>query len=101
LHRLKFVWDGACTKRLLIRNFSAPADGGYAFALQFRPDFADLFEVRGEPARARGDLSATRDSDCRQRCAIRGLDKIERIPPWIFDPAPQTLTTERAASRRC
>src|SRR5258708_17923854 len=95
LHRLKFVWEGACYERLLIRNFSDRV-WRIRVALQFGSDFADLFEVRGERRRARGDLSATRDSDRRAALHYAGLDKIERITTVDFDPAPQTLTTERA-----
>jgi glycogen debranching enzyme len=95
LHRLKFVWNGACYERLLIRNFSDRV-WRIRVALQFGSDFADLFEVRGERRRARGDLSATRDSDCRAALRYTGLDRIERMTTLDFDPAPQTLTTERA-----
>ncbi len=95
LHRLKFVWEGACYERLLIRNFSDRV-WRIRVALQFGSDFADLFEVRGERRRARGGLSATRDSDCRAALRYMGLDRIERITTLDFDPAPQTLTTERA-----
>jgi glycogen debranching enzyme len=53
VHRLKFIWNGACYERLLIRNFS---DHGLhmRIALQFSSDFADLLEVRGEHRKARG-----------------------------------------------
>jgi len=73
LHRLKFVWDGACYERLLIRNFS-DRRWRIRVALEFGADFADLFEVRGERRTARGDLSATRDSDCRAALRYTGLD---------------------------
>src|SRR5260370_16726185 len=94
LHRLKFVWDGACYERLLIRNFSDRM-WRIRVALQFGSDFADLFEVRGERRRARGDLSVTRDSDRRAALHYTGLDKIERITTLDFDPAPQTRTAAR------
>src|SRR5580692_10623898 len=41
LHRLKFIWDGACYERLLIRNFSDRV-WRIRVALQFAADFADL-----------------------------------------------------------
>jgi len=95
LQRLKFVWDGACYERLLIRNFSDRA-WRLRVALQFGADFADLFEVRGERRTARGNSSAIRHGDHRAALHYMGLDKIERITTLDFDPAPQTLTTERA-----
>jgi glycogen debranching enzyme len=96
LHRLKFIWSGACYERLLIRNFSDRALR-IRVALQFASDFADLFEVRGERRRARGDSSATRSNDRKTALRYMGLDKIERMTTLEFDPTPQTLTTGRAA----
>ena len=96
LHRLKFVWDGACYERLLIRNFSDRA-WRIRIAMRFAADFADLFEVRGEHRKARGRVSASRDSDRRSVLRYMGLDGIERVTGLDFDPAPQVLTTERAA----
>jgi glycogen debranching enzyme len=95
LQRLKFIWDGACYERLLIRNFSDRA-WRIRIALQFGADFADLFEVRGERRRARGNSTARRESDHRAVLRYTGLDDIERTTILDFDPAPQTLTTERA-----
>jgi glycogen debranching enzyme len=96
LHRLKFIWNGACYERLLIRNFSDRA-WRIRLALQFGADFADLFEVRGEHRKARGVSSATRTTDRTVALRYMGLDEIERITTLDFDPAPQALTTERAA----
>ena len=96
LHRLKFIWNGACYERLLVRNFSdRPLH--IRVALQFASDFADLFEVRGERREARGTASAERSSDRKISLRYMGLDEIERITTLEFDPAPQTLTTARAA----
>jgi glycogen debranching enzyme len=96
LHRLRFIWTGACYERLLIRNFSDRALR-VRIALLFVSDFADLFEVRGERRRARGVSSAIRDSNRKTELRYMGLDEIERITTLEFDPAPQTLTTGRAA----
>jgi len=95
LHRLKFVWDGACYERLLIRNFSDRV-WRLRVALQFGADFADLFEVRGERRRARGESSVACASDRKAALRYVGLDSIERTTTLDFEPAPQTLTTERA-----
>jgi len=96
VHRLKFVWNGACYERLLVRNFSDRALR-IRLALDFASDFADLFEVRGERRAARGESSATRSSDRQIELQYMGLDKIERVAIVEFDPVPQTLTTGRAA----
>ena len=95
LHRIKFIWNGACYERLLVRNFSdRPLH--IRVALQYGSDFADLFEVRGERRTARGAASAERSSDRKISLRYMGLDKVERITALEFDPAPQTLTTTRA-----
>ncbi|MGB6309544.1 MAG: amylo-alpha-1,6-glucosidase [Steroidobacteraceae bacterium] len=96
LQRLKFVWEGACYERLLVRNFSDRA-WRIRVALRFASDFADLFEVRGEHRKARGAFSAALESDRRAALRYRGLDAVERMTNLDFDPAPHTLTTERAA----
>jgi glycogen debranching enzyme len=96
LHRLRFIWSGACYERLLIRNFS-DRTLRVRIALLFASDFADLFEVRGERRMARGESSAIRDSNRKTELRYLGLDEIERITTLEFDPAPQTLTTGRAA----
>jgi glycogen debranching enzyme len=96
LHRLKFLWNGACYERLLVRNF-----GDHPLrvnlALCFGADFADLFEVRGEHRAARGDSSAVRSSDGKVVLRYMGLDQIERITTLEFCPEPQSLGTARAA----
>ncbi len=95
LHRIRFILGGACYERLLIRNFSDRA-WRIGIALRFAADFADLFEVRGEHRKARGRASASRDSDRKSILRYTGLDGVERVTTLDFDPAPQTLTTERA-----
>ncbi len=96
LHRLKFLWNGACYERLLIRNFGdRPLRVRVTFC--FGSDFADLFEVRGEHRAAHGQASAQRSTDSKITLRYMGLDKIERITTLEFNPAPQTLTSERAA----
>ena len=96
MHRIKFVWNGACYERLLVRNFS-DRPLRIRLALQYGSDFADLFEVRGERRAARGATSAERCSDRKVVLRYMGLDKLERVTNLEFDPAPRTLTTARAA----
>lgn len=96
LHRLKFVWQGACYERILVRNFS---DGPLQvrIGLRFAADFADLFEVRGEKRAARGKLSAELQSDHAVLLRYEGLDRVERITRLTFDPQPFTLGIAQAA----
>jgi glycogen debranching enzyme len=96
LHRLKFLWNGACYERMLVRNFG-DRPLRVRVALSFESDFADLFEVRGEHRAARGESSAVRSDDGKVTLRYMGLDKIERITTLEFSPSPQTLTIDRAA----
>jgi glycogen debranching enzyme len=95
LHRLRFLWDGACYERLLVRNFSDQALG-VRLAVCFEADFADLFEVRGEHRARRGESTATRVNDAKVVLNYVGLDSVERTTTLEFYPAPQTLSTKRA-----
>jgi glycogen debranching enzyme len=96
LNRMKFIWNGACYERLVVRNYG---DRPLSLRLtyHFASDFADLFEVRGEHRGARGESSAALQSDHAVVLRYKGLDKIERITEMAFYPAPKTLTTARAA----
>ncbi len=96
LHRIKFVWEGTCFERVLVRNFSdAPLSVRLTF--RFASDFADLFEVRGERRPAHGTATAQLDSDRAVVLGYLGLDNVERVTRLCFEPAPKTLTTARAA----
>jgi glycogen debranching enzyme len=95
LHRLRFIWAGACFERILVRNFS-DRPLRMRVALQFASDFADLFEVRGERRKARGTSSKTTIGDRKIELRYMGLDEEERITAIEFDPAPQTLSSGRA-----
>jgi glycogen debranching enzyme len=96
LSRLKFVWNGACYERLLVRNFS---DRLLQLRLTYRfaSDFADLFEVRGEHRSARGEAHSALESDHGVVLGYLGLDAVERNTRLAFFPSPKTLTTARAA----
>jgi glycogen debranching enzyme len=96
LHRLMFVWGGACYERLSVRNFSDRALR-VRLKLCFEADFADLFEVRGERRKARGRASASRDTDSKVTLRYMGLDAIERVTTVEFNPAPQALDTDSAS----
>ena len=96
LNRMKFIWNGACYERVVVRNFS---DRALDFRLTYRfaSDFADLFEVRGERRSARGESRANLKSDNGVVLRYKGLDEIERVTEIAFYPTPETLTTARAA----
>jgi glycogen debranching enzyme len=96
LHRIKYVWEGACYERVLVRNFSDHPLQVH-LTVRFAADFADLFEVRGEKRAARGESSAALESDHEVLLKYVGLDKVERTTQLRFEPVPKTLATSRAA----
>ncbi len=96
LHRMRFLWNGACYERLLVRNFSDSALS-VRVTVRFGADFADLFEVRGEQRAARGKIASSRVDAGKVALHYMGLDNIERITTLEFEPAPQALTTSRAS----
>jgi glycogen debranching enzyme len=92
LNRMKFVWNGACYERVVVRNFSnRPLD--LRLTYRIAADFADLFEVRGERRSARGEARAALEDNHRVMLRYKGLDAIERLTEIAFYPAPNTLTT--------
>ena len=96
LHRMRFLWNGACYERLLVRNFSH-ATMCVRVAVRFGADFADLFEVRGEHRAARGKTTSVTIDDRKVALRYAGLDDIERITTLEFDPAPEVLSSTRAS----
>ena len=79
LHRIKFVWEGTCYERVLVRNFSA-APLGARLTFRFAADFADLFEVRGERRAARGE-SARHWRATMPCCSAIGASTRSNAPP--------------------
>ncbi len=96
LNRMKFMWNGGCYERLLVKNFSDCAVD-IRLTYRFDSDFADLFEVRGERRCARGEARAALERDHGVALRYRGLDAIERVTKLAFSPVPNTLTTARAS----
>jgi glycogen debranching enzyme len=90
VNRLKFIWNGACYERILIRNFDdRPHE--LTFGVQFGADFADLFEVRGRRRARRGHMSVDRWSDSAVALRYLGLDGVERVTSLAFEPPPNRL----------
>ncbi len=95
VNRLKFVWDGACYERLLVRNFDLRPHR-VTLALHFAADFADLFEVRGARRARRGQTWAERLSVGMVALHYRALDGLEQVTTIAFEPVPTRLDTASA-----
>jgi glycogen debranching enzyme len=90
VNRLKFIWNGACYERVLVRNFDLRPHN-VTLGIEFGADFADLFEVRGRQRARRGQVSAERRSDASVALRYLGLDGVERVTMLAFEPAPNRL----------
>ncbi|MEA2780018.1 MAG: hypothetical protein QOK29_1562 [Rhodospirillaceae bacterium] len=95
ISRLKFLSDGACHERLLVRNFDDKPQQ-VTLGLRFAADFVDLFEIRGRRRLRRGQTSAEIHAENRMVLRYLGLDGIERLTALAFDPAPDHLDSSTA-----
>ena len=96
LARAKFLWNGACYERLVIRNYSdQPVQA--TLTVRFGADFADLFEARGQKRPQRGTIEPPQVGKDRATLAYVGLDGKRRATLFQFDPPPARLTSFEAS----
>jgi glycogen debranching enzyme len=96
LARAKFLWNGACYERLVIRNYSdRPVQA--TLTLRFGSDFADLFEARGQKRQRRGTIEPPQVGKDRVALGYIGLDGKRRETLLQFDPLPARLTSFEAS----
>jgi glycogen debranching enzyme len=90
IYRSKLIWGAVCYEHLHVRNFTRePFD--IALSLEFSADFADIFEVRGEERRQRGQLHRPRVTDDAAELAYQGLDGVARRTLIECRPLPQRI----------
>ncbi|MFN2426744.1 MAG: glycogen debranching N-terminal domain-containing protein [Candidatus Binatia bacterium] len=90
LRRSKCLWEGCCSERIVVSNFSSSAvitD----LALSFDADFADIFEVRGTRRARRGRRRPNVVDADSVEMSYEGLDGRLRRTCISFDPAPTEL----------
>jgi glycogen debranching enzyme len=93
--RSRFLWNGACYERLVVRNFDTVAHR-LSLEVRFAADFADLFEVRGATRPKRGVRHPAEIRSDGVKLAYTGLDGQRRETHITFDPAPAELTASSA-----
>ncbi|WP_165357248.1 amylo-alpha-1,6-glucosidase [Sphingosinicella sp. CPCC 101087] len=93
--RTKFLRSTTAYERIVVRRF-VPLPRPVPIEIIFAADFADLFEVRGEPRPLRGTMEATKIDERSVRFAYRGLDDVARSTTLYLDPAPTFLSAEMA-----
>jgi len=77
IYRSKLIWGAVCYEHLHVRNFTRqPLD--ISLSLEFAADFADIFEVRGEERRRRGQVHKPRLTEGGVELAYEGLDGVAR-----------------------
>jgi glycogen debranching enzyme len=87
--------DPTITQRVAVRSFAQrPVKLPVEFF--FGADFADLFEVRGVPRGARGEVLDTTTTTSSVTFRYRGADDVERSTIISFDPMPDELSAECA-----
>ena len=93
LSRSRFLWNGACYERLVVRNFDERRRQ-VRIDIAFGADFADLFEVRGARRLRRGTMQVPDvGADC-VTLAYCGLDDRRRATTLRFEPAPDRLSSD-------
>jgi glycogen debranching enzyme len=93
--RTKFLWQGRCYERLLIKNFGL-ADLATTVSLCYSADFADIFEVRGTKRARRGRYLEDEVNGDEVVIGYEGLDGMARRTRLTFTPRPTTLTSSEA-----
>nr|WP_246548966.1 amylo-alpha-1,6-glucosidase [Ancylobacter oerskovii] len=95
LRRFRFLWQGKCFERIVVRNFDTTVRR-VRLIFDFAADFADLFEVRGTQRARRGMLNPPQLGDGSVALSYIGLDGVVRTTTLGFDPQPQKLSATRA-----
>lgn len=86
IYRMRFLYAGVCHDRVTVHNYgSAALDIELAFT--FDADFADIFEIRGEKRKRRGELLPEIIEPDGITLRYHGLDHVPRITR-IACPAP-------------
>jgi glycogen debranching enzyme len=95
IHRSKFLSDGMCHERIIIRNYT---DQPVTLPVEFRflSDFADIFEVRGAVRPRRGTMLDSVMDGNSATLSYQSLDGRRLKAALVFDPAPARLEKSRA-----
>jgi len=91
IYRSKLIWGAVCYEHLHVRNFTrTPLD--ISLSLEFAADFADIFEVRGEERRRRGQLHKPRITEDAAELTYQGLDGVARRTLIECQPQPKRVS---------
>jgi glycogen debranching enzyme len=95
VNRSKFLSNGICHERIIIRNYT---DQQVSLPVEFRflSDFADIFEVRGAVRPRRGTMLDPVLAEKSATLAYQSLDGRRFKTELVFDPAPARIEKNRA-----
>jgi glycogen debranching enzyme len=96
VRRTRFLWTGRVFERLALHNYDIRTRS-VRLKIEFGADFADIFEVRGTPRAARGEMRAPVVKASSVTLSYLGLDHRERETHLQFEPAPDQIDSESAA----
>ena len=94
--RSKFLQDGSCFERFLVRNHTMQPQHA-VLHVRFDADFSDIFEVRGETRARRGERGTPLVDEARVTLHYVGLDDVARRTVLQFSPRPTQITASTAA----
>ncbi|HWG20451.1 MAG TPA: amylo-alpha-1,6-glucosidase [Terracidiphilus sp.] len=78
IYRTKFLSDGVCQDRITVHNYGqAPLD--VELGLELDADFADIFEIRGEKRKRRGEILPEEVERSAVTLGYDGLDHVRRL----------------------
>ncbi|MDR3374626.1 MAG: amylo-alpha-1,6-glucosidase [Ancalomicrobiaceae bacterium] len=95
IRRSRFLYDGACFERLVVRNYDVVARR-IGLTVSFSADFADVFEVRGTQRANRGATRPPQVTDNSVTLSYTGLDFRVRETLLRFAPEPTSLSADRS-----
>ncbi|HEX5787209.1 MAG TPA: glycogen debranching N-terminal domain-containing protein [Woeseiaceae bacterium] len=96
--RQVFLWDDVLYQRLRFRSYAGERRLLIVQTV-FDADFLDMFEIRGTPRNARGEIENGVTDDHTVRLRYRGLDEVVRDTNLCFHPRPVNLAPTAATHR--
>jgi glycogen debranching enzyme len=92
ISRTNLLWDNTCYQQIEVRNY-AMEPTSVELILEFEADFADIFEVRGQQRKRRGQLLEPRVEDSAVVLGYLGLDGLRRETRVALSKIPAVITS--------
>jgi glycogen debranching enzyme len=97
ISRNKFIRHSVCYERIVVKNYRL-IPVSINLELFFEADFKDIFEVRGRPRLARGEIYEPEVvNDSKIAMSYKGLDNLVRRTEIYFYQQPTKITPKKAS----